>query len=142
MHTILLPFDGSESAMRAVDYLIDFSATLGEVTVHVVNVQVEPKLFGGYLSPEMLEQLHAGALDYAAETNIKAADKLRAANVQVQTHEIVGEVVSELVEAARKLGCTLIVMGTRGMGSLGSLVLGSVASHVVHEAPLPVLLVK
>ena len=62
--------------------------------------------------------------------------------MQVQTHEIVGEVVSELVEAARKLGCTLIVMGTRGMGSLGSLVLGSVASHVVHEAPLPVLLVK
>ena len=32
--------------------------------------------------------------DKAAETNAKAADKLRAANVQVQTHEIVGEVVS------------------------------------------------
>lgn len=142
MHTILLPFDGSESAMRAAEYLVDFSATIGDVTVHVVNVQTEPKLFGNYVSPTMLEQLNAGALDHAAEVNAKVADKLRAANLTVQTHEVMGEVVSELVDAARKLGCTMIVMGTRGMGSLGSLVLGSVASQVVHETPIPVLLVK
>ncbi|GGC88898.1 universal stress protein [Halopseudomonas salina] len=142
MHTILLPFDGSESAMRAAEYLVDFSATLGDVTVHVVNVQTEPKLFGNYVSPTMLDQLNAGALDHAAEVNAKVADKLRAANLAVQTHEIMGEVVSELVDAARKLGCTMIVMGTRGMGSLGNLVLGSVASQVVHETPIPVLLVK
>ncbi|WP_373185670.1 universal stress protein [Halopseudomonas sp.] len=142
MHTVLLPFDGSESALRAVEYLADFSKTLGDVTVHVVNVQTEPKLFGNYVSPTMLDQLHAGALDHAAEVNAQAADMLRAANLQVQTHEIIGEVVSVLVEAARKLGCTMIVMGTRGLGSLSSLVLGSVASHVVHESPIPVLLVK
>lgn len=142
MHTVLLPFDGSDSAMRAVDYLIDFSSTLPDVTVHVVNVQSEPKLFGNYVSPSMLEQLHAGALDYAAELTAKAADTLRAANVQVHTHEITGEVVSELVDAARKYACTVIVMGTRGMSSLSNLVLGSVATQVVHEAPMPVLLVK
>lgn len=142
MHTVLLPFDGSDSAMRAVDYLIDLSSTLPDVTVHVVNVQSEPKLFGNYVSPSMLEQLHAGALDYAAEMTAKAADRLRAANVQVHTHEVIGEVVSELVNAARKYGCTVIVMGTRGMSSLSNLVLGSVATQVVHEAPMPVLLVK
>lgn len=142
MHTVLLPFDGSDSAMRAAEYLVEFSQSLGDVTVHVVNVQTEPKLFGNYISPAMLDQLHAGALDHAAEVNAKAAEMLRAANLQVETHEILGEVVSELVDAARKLGCTMIVMGTRGLGSLGSLVLGSVASHVVHEAPMPVLLVK
>ncbi len=142
MHTILLPFDGSESALRAADYLVDFAATLGDITVHVVNVQTQPRLFGNYVSPTMLDQLNAGALDHAAEVNTKVADRLRAANLSVQTHEIMGEVVSELIEAGRKLNCTLIVMGTRGMGSLGSLVLGSVASQIVHEATLPVLLVK
>lgn len=142
MHTILLPFDGSESAVRAVEYLVDFSQSLGDITVHVVNVQTEPKLFGNYVSATMLEQLRVGALDHAAETNARAVDLLRAAGIPVQSHAIMGEVVSELVASARKLGCTMIVMGTRGMGSLGNLVLGSVASHVVHEAPMPVLLVK
>ncbi len=142
MHTVLLPFDGSDSAMRALDYLIEFSATLPDITVHVVNVQAEPKLFGNYVSPAMFDQLHAGALDYAAELTTRAADVLRGANLEVHTHEIIGEVVSELVEAARKYGCTVIVMGTRGMSNLSNLVLGSVATQVVHEAPMPVLLVK
>jgi nucleotide-binding universal stress UspA family protein len=33
-------------------------------------------------------------------------------------------------------------MGTRGMSRLGNLVMGSVANRVVHEVPVPVLLVK
>ena len=65
MHTVLLPFDGSESATRAVEYLIEFSTSLPGISVHVVNVQAEPKLFGNYVTPTMLNQLQAGALDYA-----------------------------------------------------------------------------
>ncbi|MFT6430053.1 MAG: nucleotide-binding universal stress UspA family protein [Halopseudomonas sp.] len=142
MHTVLLPFDGSESATRAVEYLIEFSTSLSGISVHVVNVQAEPKLFGNYVTPTMLNQLQAGALDYAAEMTAKAADALRAANLEVYTHEIAGEVISELVNAAVKYKCTMIVMGTRGMSSLSNLVLGSVATQLVHEAPMPVLLVK
>jgi nucleotide-binding universal stress UspA family protein len=132
MHTVLLPFDGSESATRAVEYLIEFSTSLSGISVHVVNVQAEPKLFGNYVTPTMLNQLQAGALDYAAEMTAK----------EVYTHEIAGEVISELVNAAVKYKCTMIVMGTRGMSSLSNLVLGSVATQLVHEAPMPVLLVK
>lgn len=142
MQTVLLPYDGSPSAERAVDYLIDFAKDLAQLQVHVINVQTEPKFYGSYVSASMLEQLNAGALDHAAEINAKAAARLQAAGIEHSCHAQMGEVISELVKAAKQHQCTVVVMGTRGMGSLGNLVLGSVATRVVHEVPVPVLLVK
>jgi nucleotide-binding universal stress UspA family protein len=43
---------------------------------------------------------------------------------------------------ARERGCDQILMGTRGLGAIGSLLLGSVATKVIHLADVPVLLVK
>jgi nucleotide-binding universal stress UspA family protein len=54
----------------------------------------------------------------------------------------VGEAAAEIVRAADECGAEVIVLGTRGRGSLGSLFLGSVAQRVVHLAAVPVLLVK
>jgi nucleotide-binding universal stress UspA family protein len=51
-------------------------------------------------------------------------------------------VARSIVERAHELGCTHIVMGTRGMSLLGNLVLGSVATKVIHAARCPVTLVK
>jgi nucleotide-binding universal stress UspA family protein len=48
----------------------------------------------------------------------------------------------EIVRAATEVHADLIVMGTRGMSSLGGLLLGSVAQRVVHLAAVPVLLAK
>ena len=45
-------------------------------------------------------------------------------------------------DLGRRLKCDAIVMGTRGMTVLGNLVLGSVASKVVHLSSVPVTLVK
>ena len=47
-----------------------------------------------------------------------------------------------IVQASQKLNCGLIVLGTRGMGTVAGLVLGSVASKVVHLADTPVTMVK
>lgn len=142
MHSVLVPFDGSACAERAIGYLVDFAKVFDGLKVHVINVQAEPKLYGNYVTASMLEQLNAGALDHAAELTAKAATLLQAAGVSVETHEISGEVVTEVVKAVKRYGCDTVVMGTRGMGSLGNLVLGSVATRVVHESPVPVLLVK
>jgi nucleotide-binding universal stress UspA family protein len=47
-----------------------------------------------------------------------------------------------IANLARRLRCDSIVMGTRGMTALGNLVLGSLATRVVHLAGVPVTLVK
>jgi len=55
---------------------------------------------------------------------------------------VVGHPPTEIVEAASKPDVDLVVVGARGLGPLGRLVLGSVSDRVVHHAPCPVLVVK
>ena len=53
-----------------------------------------------------------------------------------------GGIAETIGETARRLQVDTVVMGTRGLGSLSGLLLGSVAHRVVHQVPLPVILVK
>jgi nucleotide-binding universal stress UspA family protein len=53
-----------------------------------------------------------------------------------------GDPREAIVEAARKTGADLVVVGSHGRTGIGKLVLGSVASHVVTHAPCSVLVVK
>ena len=142
MHKVLLPFDGSESANHAVQYLVDASRSHSSLEVHVLNVQPPTTLHGDYFSQEMLARIRADALEHCVGVNAQALQILSAAGIQCTSHESVGEVIGEIRNAVKTLGCDTIVMGTRGMNNFSNLVLGSVASRVVHDVSVPVLLVK
>lgn len=142
MQNVLVPFDGSESAKRALQYLVEFSKVYPDMLVHVLNVQREPNLYGNYVQASMLDSLRASALAEAQRITAEAAQVLKAASIRHETHEAVGEIVGRIGAAVKEYGCTAVVMGTRGMGSLGNLVMGSVATRVVHDVDVPVLLVK
>jgi nucleotide-binding universal stress UspA family protein len=53
-----------------------------------------------------------------------------------------GDPAELITERAAQLGCHSIVTGTRGLGRIGALLLGSVAQKVVQLASMPVTLVK
>ncbi len=142
MQTVLVPFDGSPSAKRAIQYLIGFAKDFPQLKVHVLNVQAEPMIYGEYVTPDMLDQLAKAAEERALALNAEAAAMLAAANVAHETHVATGDVAEEVNRAVSFCGCTAVVMGTRGMGNLKNLVLGSVATRVVHEVEVPVLLIK
>ena len=72
----------------------------------------------------------------------KAMQKLDAAKVKYHYHIGVGEEAEVICQYAKEKGCDQIFMGTRGLGSVSDLVLGSVATKVIHLSPVPVLLVK
>lgn len=55
---------------------------------------------------------------------------------------IFGDPAEEIVRAAERMEADAIVMGSRGLGKVGSAVLGSVAGAVLRHAPCPVLVVK
>ena len=141
MKTILVPVDGSSNSLRAVAYAASQSQ-YGPVTVHLLHVEPQRDDYGMvrvYVSKQQYSRMTKAR---AGRILARAAKPLRAAKVPCRAHAAVGEVAPMIVATARRLKCESIVMGTRGMGSLASLFLGSVATKVVHLARVPVTLVK
>ena len=143
MRKVLIAYDGSEPAKRALQYVIDLSSVLARrLDVHVVNVQNGPVIYGDYLTGSMVEQINEGLLAAAGRSLDEAGKLLAAANINFETHPAIGNVAEQIESAVRQLSCDTVVMGTRGLGSIGGLLLGSVANRVIHDVSVPVLLIK
>ena len=142
MQRLMLPFDGSENALRAVRHAIGLAKSNPPVSVHLLHAHEPPLLYGEvavYVDAAKLAELQRReglALLAAAEA------VLRDTGVEFSSESLVGPVAETIVRRAEELGCAAIVMGTRGMGAIGTLLLGSVANKVVHLTRLPVTLVK
>ena len=143
MLKLLLPVDGSETSLRAVDFAVRKKDWYKDpVEIHLVSVQ-PPLPFGSRVSSilghDKVEQYHR---DEAMAALKHAMQKLDAAGAKYFHHICVGEPAEMIAQFAREKGCDQIVMGTRGLGSTSSLLLGSVATKVIHLSEAPVLLVK
>jgi nucleotide-binding universal stress UspA family protein len=117
---ILVAYDASDAARRALDRAADLAGYGSALTV--VSVARD----GGPYQP--------GPLDEAREQLVRR-------HVTATYLQPVGEPAGELVEAARTLEADLVVVGRRSR-SLRRLVLGSVSSEVVRQAPCDVLVVR
>jgi nucleotide-binding universal stress UspA family protein len=62
--------------------------------------------------------------------------------VKVQTRVQSGSVVDKICECAEEVNADVVLVGSRGLGSIGNLILGSVSERVVHKCPRSVLVVK
>jgi nucleotide-binding universal stress UspA family protein len=137
----LVPIDGSEDALRALAHALGELRGRPDAELHVLNVQAPPihPWPGKLVSPDVIDEelRSAGAAIVAA-----AAAPAAAAGVACARHVRVGAAAAEIADCARELGCDAIVMGTRGLGRVANLVLGSVAHKVVHLSDVPVTLVR
>src|SRR5512146_1795627 len=140
MTTILVPVDGSKYALRAIDYAIG-QANLTRGNVHLLNVQPLPETYGtvpAYLSRQKHREI---ATQHATAILKPAIERLQRARVPHEVHVIYGDIGPAIARTARRLKCDAIVMGTRGLGAVGNLLLGSVANKVIHLTKVPVTLV-
>jgi nucleotide-binding universal stress UspA family protein len=143
MRNFLLAFDGSDNATRALQYIVDLATDApGLFRVQVLNVQQEPVIYGEYVTANMVDELHDSFTKKSHSILAGAAAALQASGIEHDTHTSLGNVAEQVSEAVKRLGCDMVVMGTRGMGSFAGAILGSVANRVVHEVSVPVLLVK
>lgn len=142
MRSVLIPFDGSDGAKRALQYAIDFVREYGRLSIHLLNVQDEPVVYGDYLTASLLDSLRKAALRAADKVLAGGLDMLAAAGIEGHRHSALGGVAEQVARAVETQGCDTVIMGTRGMGAVSNLLMGSVATRVVHLSKVPVLLVK
>jgi nucleotide-binding universal stress UspA family protein len=91
------------------------------------------------MPPGWIEQEEEKA---AAEVLQQAVAVCRDAGVPCVPRSERGAVAATIVRVAREQGAAQIIMGTRGLGGVRGLLLGSVATQLLHLVDIPVTLVK
>ncbi|HEY8682983.1 MAG TPA: universal stress protein [Rhodanobacter sp.] len=141
---ILLPTDGSEPALRAVDMGIALAARLGAQghAFHVMEPFASVEYFSELLVfPEGAYTEKAEA--YAESCVAKVCRRARLAGVPcTSSHELDHRPYSAIAAAAARLQCDLIVMGTQGRRGLDVLLLGSQTHKTILSAEVPVLVCR
>lgn len=142
MQKILLPFDGSDNALRAVRYAASLAKALGNVELELLHVQdpmlAQARQFAG-MSPAEIERRQA---DEAGRVLQPARQILDAEGVPYQVRCRTGAPAGEIAQQVYEAHCDAVIMGTRGLGPVASLTIGSVATRVIHLVEVPVTLVK
>jgi len=138
---ILVAYDGSDHAARALDIGIDLAKRY-EAKLDIVEVVDTAALLGMGVAPipgEVIQQVYN-----KAKSDINNA-KAKAQNQGVKDVEGVvleGDPATAILEYAGKNGVDLIVTGSRGLSTFKRIILGSVSTKLVQEAKIPVLVVK
>ena len=139
---ILIPIDGSASAVRAVEYVIASTAWLKEAPqVFLLNVQWKlassnMKLF---INQETINEYYR---EQGIAALAGAREKMDAAKLAYTYHISVGTPAEAIVQYAQEQQVNQIIMGAQGQDTLSTLLLGSVVNKVLHLATLPVVLIK
>jgi nucleotide-binding universal stress UspA family protein len=138
---VLIPIDGSQGSLAALDRLLERASWFRTpLEIHLLNVQrALPQDIGRFISAENLQQLHHERGMACLES---ARERIANQGVTCNRHVVVGDAAETIVRFARQQQCEMIAIGTRGLGSLPGLLLGSVTTRVLHLADIPVLALK
>ena len=130
---ILIAYDGSEPAKRALALGIDLARATG---ADVGVVSVVPTGFGPPPDdPASPTSAHAGELHEAHQA-------LSASGIEAVTHEPTGASGPAIVQVASEYGYDTIVIGARRLDPIRRAVLGSVSGYVATHAPMSVLITR
>jgi nucleotide-binding universal stress UspA family protein len=141
---ILAAVDGSEASFKALDYAVSlakcYAASLTITTVveppsPAPSPTIPPAVLKSYRDEMRASQKRV--LDDALQ-RVSGEKK----GLDIQTTLLYGRAAVMIVRECRDGGYDLLVMGSRGLGGIKELFLGSVSKRVVEDAPCPVLIVK
>jgi nucleotide-binding universal stress UspA family protein len=134
--TIVLAVDGSEESTKALPDAAQLAKCF-HAEVIVVHVAEYAGGMTAVLAPQGSgadsELLH-GVVRMLKDDGVSARGEIR-----FSTH---GLVAAEIMAVAEAEGADLIVVGSRGLGELAGLLLGSVTNKLIHLADRPVLVVR
>jgi nucleotide-binding universal stress UspA family protein len=142
MKKILIATDGSSSALQAVELGLELAE---EHQAEPIFVHVAPAadvlpvagfaMAGPVSVPHELADADRSSLDEA----YGLADEQ---GIEARTKLLSGDAAKQILAYADEIDADLIVVGSRGLGAIGSALLGSVSRKVLHDAKRPVLIVR
>ncbi len=140
---ILLATDGSEEAELATRTAIELADSTGS-ELHVVYVEPLPDFMKSDAgTPGYDRELYEMIEDEARETLRKLTWRVKAAGGSLtEAHLRMGVVAEEIVGLAGELEVGLVVVGSRGLGSIRRTLEGSVSESVFRRAHCPVMVVR
>lgn len=136
---IVIGYDGSEHSKAAIEFLKRIEDAKS-AELHLVTVIDFASLYS--YGVDIPESVYSSIRSRNEEMLTKQANELRAAGFNVKPVILEGPPADTLLEYATKVGADLIAVGSRGLSTFKSMLLGSVSAKLVHESKIPVLVVK
>jgi nucleotide-binding universal stress UspA family protein len=140
---ILVAVDGSPASARAVRLGINQVKPVAGASLSILNVQNLAALTlpdgAGIMPPTWIEAEEEKAATEALQDAVTAC---RAAGVAYATRSERGAIAATIDRVAREEHADQVIMGTRGLSNMRGLLVGSVATQVLHLVDVPVTLVK
>ena len=144
--TICVAVDGSNSSLKGVEAACEIAKSFESrlILLHVIRDMKVPSELKRYISSEKLgEPRHAALQEVADEILARAqqvAEESGAQNIQIKT--LNGDPAMTLVRGARAEGADLIVLGTRGLGKVEGMLIGSVSRKVTDISEISLMIIK
>ena len=136
---ILLAVDGSEHALHAARTAADLARNVNAKDFRIV---VAYDFIPRYLGEPNLQHVIDARMEDANSILQTAVDAVGKIPCGIQTEVIEGPIAEAIIKVASTHKSDVIVMGSRGLGTLAGLLLGSTSQKVVSHAPCPVLIVR
>jgi nucleotide-binding universal stress UspA family protein len=138
--SILVAVDGSRAAAHALEEAIELARAEGARLTLITVAETPRWRFSGF--PLAVPFPNEAQLLREAEEVVERAEAQVPEGVPVSTVVRRGSIVNEILKRVEAAEHDLVVVGSRGLGPAGSLLLGSVSRGVLAKSPVPVLVAR
>ena len=137
MKNILVPVDGSEGADRAIEKAVMLAKLCNAKVNFLYVANINQLAINAVLSDAILD-----SVTKAGNVILERAMEMVPDGVEKESFSDTGSPAVVVLDFAESNNIDLIVMGSRGLGVVKGVLLGSVSQYVVEQAKCPVLVVK
>lgn len=140
---ILVPLDGSENSFRALSAACDIAqncnATIDLLYVFLLSKEIPAytQINSSYIPDSVFTDAQENG-----HAILKEGLKQIPPSISTTCSQEIGFPSEKIIEIAENNKCDLIIMGSRGLGVIKSMLVGSVSSYVLHHADCPVMVVR